>query len=220
MQALDDGDLGLEGADDTDTAWVASFQHDDGPIRYYTFDRSSGEGSYLFSHRPGLEGYELATMEPFEITARDGLTLHGYVTTPPGVDRDGLPMVLDVHGGPWHRDTWRFDPEAQWLANRGYLVVQVNFRGSTGYGKAFLNAGDREWGARMHDDLLDTVDWVVKQGWADRDRIAIYGGSYGGYAALVGATFTPDVFRVRGRHRRARRTSRRSSSRSRRTGRR
>jgi dipeptidyl aminopeptidase/acylaminoacyl peptidase len=102
--------------------------------------------------------------------------------------------VVLVHGGPWARDTWGYDPQAQWLANRGYLVVQVNYRGSTGYGKAFLNAGDREWGGRMHDDLLDAVDWVVKQGWADRDRIAIYGGSYGGYAALVGATFTPDVF--------------------------
>jgi dipeptidyl aminopeptidase/acylaminoacyl peptidase len=106
-----------------------------------------------------------------------------------------VPTVLFVHGGPWARDTWGFSPDPQWLANRGYLCVQVNYRGSTGYGKEFLNAGDREWGARMHDDLLDAVAWVVEQGHADPDRIAIYGGSYGGYAALVGATFSPDAFR-------------------------
>jgi len=103
--------------------------------------------------------------------------------------------VLNVHGGPWARDTWGFDPEAQFLANRGYVCLQVNFRGSTGYGKSFLNAGDKQWGAKMHDDLLDTVDYAVRQGWVDADRVAIMGGSYGGYAALVGAAFTPDAFR-------------------------
>jgi dipeptidyl aminopeptidase/acylaminoacyl peptidase len=133
-------------------------------------------------------------MEPFSFTSRDGLTVHGYLTFPPGLPREGLAAVLDVHGGPWARDAWGFDPEAQWLANRGYLCIQVNFRGSTGYGKDFLNAGNKEWGARMHDDLLDAVDWVVAQGYADARRVAIYGGSYGGYAALVGATFTPEVF--------------------------
>ena len=102
--------------------------------------------------------------------------------------------MLDVHGGPWARDTWGFDPEAQWLANRGYLCVQVNYRGSTGYGKAFVNAGDREWGGRMQDDLTDAVAFVIGQGWADPDRVAIYGGSYGGYAALAGATFTPELY--------------------------
>jgi dipeptidyl aminopeptidase/acylaminoacyl peptidase len=104
-------------------------------------------------------------------------------------------MVLLVHGGPWHRDVWGYDPEAQWLANRGYACLQINFRGSTGYGKAFLNAGDKEWGGNMHNDLVDAVQWAVDQGVAERDRIAIYGGSYGGYAALVGATFTPDLFK-------------------------
>ena len=105
------------------------------------------------------------------------------------------PAVLDVHGGPQVRDVWGWNPEAQWLANRGYLCIQVNYRGSTGYGKSFVAAGDREWGAKMHDDLLDAVQYAVDQGWADPDRVAIYGGSYGGYAALVGAAFTPDVFR-------------------------
>jgi dipeptidyl aminopeptidase/acylaminoacyl peptidase len=112
-----------------------------------------------------------------------------------GVERSRLPAVLAVPGGPWARDGWGFTPEAQWLANRGYLCVQVNYRGSTGYGKDFVNAGNREWGGRMHDDLIDAVDHVVAQGWADPERVAISGGSYGGYAALVGATFTPDVFR-------------------------
>ena len=102
--------------------------------------------------------------------------------------------MLNVHGGPWARDTWGYDPEAQWLANRGYLCLQVNFRGSTGYGKAFVNAGDREWGAKMQDDLTDTVQHAIAQGWSDPKRVAIYGGSYGGYAALAGATFTPDVY--------------------------
>ena len=133
-------------------------------------------------------------MEPFSFKARDGLTIHGYVTFPPGGGRSGLPTVLNVHGGPQARDVWGWDPEAQWLANRGYACVQVNYRGSTGYGKSFVAAGDREWGAKMHDDLLDAVRYAVDQGWADRDRVAIYGGSYGGYAALVGAAFTPDVF--------------------------
>ncbi len=148
----------------------------------------------LFEDRPQLGSYELGRMEPFCITARDGLELHGYLTSPPGVERRHLPTVLLVHGGPWARDVWGYDPQVQWLANRGYLVVQVNFRGSTGYGKRFLNSGDRQWGAAMHDDLIDTVRWTVAEGYADEHRIAIQGGSYGGYAALVGATFTPDVF--------------------------
>jgi dipeptidyl aminopeptidase/acylaminoacyl peptidase len=134
-------------------------------------------------------------MEPFSFTARDGLEIHGYVTFPPGQGRSSLPAVLDVHGGPQVRDSWGYNPEAQWFANRGYLCVQVNYRGSTGYGKAFVAAGDREWGGKMHDDLIDAVSYVTGQGWADPSRVAIYGGSYGGYAALVGAAFTPGVFR-------------------------
>jgi dipeptidyl aminopeptidase/acylaminoacyl peptidase len=134
-------------------------------------------------------------MEPFSFTARDGLEVAGYVTFPRGVERVGLPAVLNVHGGPWARDHWECDPTVQWMANRGYVCVQVNFRGSTGYGKAFLAAGDKQWGRAMHDDLLDAVDYVVGQGWVDPERVGIAGGSYGGYAALAGAAFTPDVFR-------------------------
>jgi dipeptidyl aminopeptidase/acylaminoacyl peptidase len=133
-------------------------------------------------------------MEPISFVARDGLTIRGYITFPPGKDRKNLPIVLVVLGGPWGRDTWGYDSAAQWIANRGYACLQVNFRGSTGYGKDFVNAGDREWGGKMHDDLIDGVNWAVEKGFADPEMIAIFGGSFGGYAALVGATFTPDVF--------------------------
>jgi len=194
LRAVDPGDLNLVGQDDADRTWLAAYMNDDGPVRYYAYERSTAEATFLFEHQPALADYRLAKMEPFSFTARDGLTIHGYLTFPPGEARQGLPCVLNVHGGPWARDMWGFDAQAQWLANRGYLCVQVNFRGSTGYGKDFVNAGDREWGAKMHDDLLDAVDWVVARDYADPARVAIYGGSYGGYAALVGAAFTPDVF--------------------------
>ena len=142
-----------------------------------------------------MADYELAHVEPFSFHARDGLTVHGYLTYPPGVPRRALPTVLVVHGGPWTREQWGLGGDAQWLANRGYLCVQVNYRGSTGYGKDFVNAGDREWGGRMQDDVLDAVDQLVGRGIADPARLAVYGSSFGGYSALVGAAFTPDIFR-------------------------
>ncbi|MGB9372585.1 MAG: S9 family peptidase [Jiangellales bacterium] len=188
------GDFGIS-RDRANRTWLVTESPSDGPVRYYRYDRDSRELSLLFVHKPALERYDLAPMEPFAFTSRDGLTVHGYVTYPVGVERAGLPAVLNVHGGPWYRDSWGYNAEAQWLANRGYACVQVNFRGSTGYGKAFLNAGDREWGAAMHDDLLDAVDHLANTGTIDRERVGIYGGSYGGYAALIGAAFTPDVFR-------------------------
>ena len=194
LLAIDGGDLVLSGHDDADRTWLAAFMADDGPVRYHAWDRDSRQATFLFEHQPALSRYRLASMEPFSFVARDGLEVHGYLTFPAGVERRSLPAVLNVHGGPWARDTWGYDPEAQWLANRGYLCVQVNFRGSTGYGKAFLNAGNREWGAKMHGDLLDAVAHVVDAGYADPARIGVLGGSYGGYAALVAATFTPDVF--------------------------
>src|SRR5215468_5089105 len=188
-------DADVVAQDHSDMVWLVAFTNDTGPIPYFFYDRERREGRFLFDHQPELSKYELAPMEPFSFQARDGLTIHGYVTFPPGAGRTGLPMVLNVHGGPWARDAWGFDPEAQWLANRGYLCVQVNFRGSTGYGKAFVNAGDREWGNAMQNDLTDAVEYAIGQGWADRERVAIYGGSYGGYAALAGVTFTPDLYR-------------------------
>jgi dipeptidyl aminopeptidase/acylaminoacyl peptidase len=195
IRALHHGDFAITNRTDADDTWVTVFDQDVGSASYYVFDRSSRTGHFLFYTRPDLARYQLAAMEPISFVAQDGLMIHGYLATPPGLERSHLPMVLLVHGGPWHRDTWGYDPEVQWLTNRGYAVLQVNFRGSTGYGKEFLNAGDREWGAKMHADLVDAVRWAVDGGIADPHRIAIYGGSYGGYAALVGATFTPDLFR-------------------------
>jgi dipeptidyl aminopeptidase/acylaminoacyl peptidase len=194
IRRLHPGDPVFAHGDDADRVWLAAFTNDVGSVSYYTYDTASGTASFLFEARPELARYELAAMEPFSFAARDGLTVHGYLTFPPGVDRSGLPTVLLVHGGPWARDTWGFDPHAQWLASRGYLCIQVNFRGSTGYGKAFLNAGDREWGAKMQDDLSDAVAHAIHQGWADPSKVAIFGGSYGGYAALAGAAFTPGIY--------------------------
>ena len=194
LQELHPGDFEVVGRDDADVVWLVAFSDDAGPVSYFAFDRAERRARFLFHHQPALARHQLSGMEPFSFTARDGLGISGYLSFPAGVDRSLLPTVLNVHGGPWVRDTWGLDTEAQWLANRGYLCVQVNYRGSTGYGKDFVNAGDREWGGRMHDDLVDAVDWVVAQGYADPQRVGIYGGSYGGYAALVGAAFTPDVF--------------------------
>ena len=194
ISACHPGDLAVVSEDDADTRWLVAFTNDAGPVPYFAYERSTRSARLLFEHQPSLGEYRLAAMEPVRCESRDGLDLHGYLTFPPEVERRALPTVVLVHGGPWARDAWGFDPEAQWLANRGYLCAQVNFRGSTGFGKAFVNAGDREWGGRMQDDLLDTLAWVVAQGYADPDRVAIYGASYGGYAALVGAAFTPEVF--------------------------
>jgi dipeptidyl aminopeptidase/acylaminoacyl peptidase len=194
LQATRPGDFSFLGRDHADRTWLVAFTVDDGPVAYYAWDRDSQQATFLFHHQPALSDYTLSAMEPFSFTARDGLEIHGYLTFPPGVERRALPAVLMVHGGPWARDSWGLNAEAQWLANRGYVAVQVNFRGSTGYGKEFVNAGNKQWAAAMHDDLIDAVEHLIGQGWVDRKRVAISGGSYGGYAALVGATFTPDVF--------------------------
>jgi dipeptidyl aminopeptidase/acylaminoacyl peptidase len=195
IEKLNRGDFAVVSRDRADERWLVAFTVDDGGASYYSYDRRKKDGDHLFDARPDLAEYTLARMEPISFAARDGLTIEGYLTLPPGGERQSLPTVLDVHGGPWARNGWGYDPEAQWLANRGYACLQVNYRGSTGYGKKFLNAGNKEWGARMHDDLVDAVGWTIEEGIADPELVAIYGGSYGGYAALVGATFTPDLFR-------------------------
>lgn len=194
IRQLHHGDMFISSRDDADDTWLVGFTADDGPIPYFSYDRSAKQAEHLFDHRPKLNEYTLTKVEPISFKARDGLTIHGYITYPLGKGRKNLPMVLNVHGGPWYRDSWGYNPEAQWFANRGYVCLQVNFRGSTGYGKEFVNAGDREWGGKMHNDLVDGVQWAIDQEIADPKKVAIYGGSYGGYAALVGATFTPDLF--------------------------
>ncbi|MGI8944720.1 MAG: S9 family peptidase [Thermoleophilaceae bacterium] len=195
IAAIQRGDFGIAGRDHADRTWLVVYSVDDGSDSYYAWNRAAQSATFLFHQQPALSSYELSPMESFSFRARDNLEIHGYVTFPVGEPRERLPTVLLVHGGPWGRDVWGYSGDVQWLANRGYLCVQVNFRGSTGYGKDFVNAGDREWAGRMHDDLIDAVEHVAAKGWADPRRVAIMGGSYGGYAALVGATFTPDVFR-------------------------
>jgi dipeptidyl aminopeptidase/acylaminoacyl peptidase len=191
---LGDGECSAVDRDLADDVWLAACDSDHAPIRYFSWNRATKKGTFLFSARPALDAVTLAPMKPVTIAARDGLSLHGYLTLPVGIPAKKLPAVLVVHGGPWARDTWGYDPHAQWLANRGYAVLEINFRGSTGYGKKFLHAGDRQWGLKMHDDLLDGVSWMVKQGIADPAKVAVLGGSYGGYAALEAVTATPTTF--------------------------
>jgi dipeptidyl aminopeptidase/acylaminoacyl peptidase len=201
LKTVSRGDVEILSRTLDDQEWIVVYSQDDGPVRFYHYDREQRQARFLFTNRKALEGQPLAQMHPVTIPSRDGLKLVSYFTLP--VDSDSnkdarpdhpLPMVLFVHGGPWGRDNWGYHPVHQWLANRGYAVMSVNFRGSTGLGKDFTNAGDKEWGAKMHDDLIDAVDWAVREGIADPDRVAIMGGSYGGYATLAGVTFTPDKF--------------------------
>ena len=191
---LQEGDFAIGSRDHADKTWLVGFTSDRGPVKYYAWDREAKKGTYLFSIQPKLEGLQLSEMRPVDIKTRDGLTMHAYLTLPAGLAPKNLPMVLFPHGGPWGRDVWGYNAYAQWLANRGYAVLMPNFRGSTGYGKKFLHAGDRQWGLKMHDDLIDAVNWAVKQGYADPKKVAIMGGSYGGYAVLAGLAFTPDFF--------------------------
>ncbi|MFC3997281.1 alpha/beta fold hydrolase [Nocardiopsis sediminis] len=194
LEGLSDGDLAALSGDADGRRWVVSFNHDRDPGATWFYDHSTGESRLLFRSLPHLDPESLAPMRPVTITARDRLELPSYLTLPVGVEPTGLPLVLLVHGGPWSRDAWGFDPAVQLLANRGYAVLQVNFRGSTGFGKAHMRAAIGEFAGKMHDDLIDGVDWAIEQGYADPDRVAIFGGSYGGYAALVGAAFTPGRF--------------------------
>jgi len=201
LRTVAKGDFSVTSRTKDDNKWVVSYSLDNGPSRSYIYDRKARKATFVFSNRRDLEGLPLVALQPVVIKSRDGLDLVSYLSLPQGSDADNngkpdrpLPMILDVHGGPWARDSWGFNPQHQWLANRGYAVLSVNFRGSTGFGKSFLNAGNREWAAKMHDDLLDAVDWAVKEGVTERSKVGIFGGSYGGYAALVGVTFTPEVF--------------------------
>jgi len=191
------GDYGVMSRSRDDTRWIVWNDPLTSPLCTFIYDREAQTLEPFYTTRPELEGAPLQPMHTLEISARDGLVLPSYLTLPPGVDRDNpspAPMVLLVHGGPWARDGYGFNGQHQWLANRGYAVLSVNFRGSTGFGKSFISAGDLQWGRKMHDDLIDAVDWAISESIAAPDKVAIMGGSYGGYATLAGLTFTPEKF--------------------------
>jgi dipeptidyl aminopeptidase/acylaminoacyl peptidase len=188
------GDFKILNASADGAALIVRYVVDNGPASFFSYKRLDRKGTLLFYEKRGLNEYTLAPMSPIAFSARDGLEIHGYLTLPVDVAPRRLPTVLYVHGGPWHRDRWGCEPVVQWLANRGYAVLQVNYRGSTGYGKAFLNAGNREWAGAMRTDLLGARDWAIAGGYSDPERFAIFGGSYGGYAVLVALTFTPRAF--------------------------
>ncbi|MBX2879676.1 MAG: S9 family peptidase [Granulosicoccus sp.] len=205
LTVLSEGELRIVSRSHDNNIWMVVFELDNGPLRYYLYNRAERDARFMFSNRSEFDDLPFASMHPVVIPSRDGLDLVSYYTLPVWthdtsnqnelvVPEEPLPMILLVHGGPYGRDEWGFDSMHQLIANRGYAVLSVNFRASTGFGKAFVNAGDGEWAGKMHDDLIDSVNWAVEKGIAKKDKVAIVGASYGGYAALVGLTFTPDVF--------------------------
>lgn len=194
-EELPDGELSLGSQTSDGKQWIVRISRDVDPGSVYVFDRAAGTVEKLYSSRPELPSEHLAEMRPVRYKARDGLEVTAYLTLPRGKGEKNLPVVINPHGGPWARDTWGYDSFAQFLANRGYAVFQPNFRGSTGYGKEFLNAGNNEWGTGyMQHDITDGVQYLIDQGIADPEKVCIMGGSYGGYATLAGLAFTPDVY--------------------------
>ncbi len=202
LKKFQDGEFLVTSRTLDDSQWTVAYVLDNGPVKFYRYIRSPERKMvFLFNNRDDLADYPLVKMHDRVIESRDGLNLVSYLSLPPGTDPDNdgipnepVPLILDVHGGPWARDGWGLNSTHQWLANRGYAVLSVNYRGSTGFGKEFINAANGEWSGKMHDDLIDAVNWAVDQKIAQRDKIAIMGGSYGGYATLVGLTYTPEVF--------------------------
>ena len=211
LRSIADGDITVVSRTLDDRQWIVAFLMDNGPVRYYHYDRPTKKERFLFTNRDELAKWPLQKMHPVVIRSRDGLDLVSYLTLPPGTEtpsrgaaandrapnpapRTPLPLLIDVHGGPWARDSWGLNPNTQLWANRGYAVLSVNYRGSTGFGKKFANAGEKEWGRKMHDDILDAADWAVKNKIADPAKIGIMGGSYGGYETLVAMTMSPDRF--------------------------
>ncbi|WHQ46663.1 MAG: prolyl oligopeptidase family serine peptidase [Candidatus Midichloria sp.] len=199
------GDLQILSRSLDDNIWIFADIKDNGPVSYYQYNRVKEEIKFLFYNREDLVDYKLVTMHTVVVKARDGLEMASYLTLPQGFEFDSttfeslseetVPLILWVHGGPTARDYWGYDAIHQWLSNRGYAVLSVNYRGSTGFGKNFINAGNGEWSRKMHTDLIDAVNWAINNGITTKDKVAIGGGSYGGYAALVGLTFTPEIFK-------------------------
>jgi dipeptidyl aminopeptidase/acylaminoacyl peptidase len=186
---------GITSMDQEETIGIVASGTSQQPTRYYLYDFEKGSLEWLVDSRPWIDAKQMSEIKPVEFKARDGRTLHGYLTIPEGSDGKNLPMVMNPHGGPWARDGWGFNPEIQFLANRGYAVLQINFRGSTGFGRDHMEASWKQWGRTMQDDITDGVMWAVEQGVVDKDRVCIYGASYGGYAAMAGLTFTPDLYK-------------------------
>jgi dipeptidyl aminopeptidase/acylaminoacyl peptidase len=201
LRTVADGDLMILDRTLEDDFWIVGYMKDNGPFQYYLYERSKRQATFLFTNRKELENIPLSNMHPFVIKARDGLELVGYYSLPLGSDSKTkgipdkpLPMVFTPHGGPWWRDSWGFNPWHLWLTNRGYAVMTINFRASTGFGKALTNAGDLEWGGKIIEDQVEAVQWCIEKGIADKHKIAIMGGSFGGFSVLAGLTFYPDLY--------------------------
>tara|TARA_B100000287_G_scaffold82009_1_gene74632 strand:+ start:1 stop:1062 length:1062 start_codon:yes stop_codon:yes gene_type:complete len=187
-------EVGITSFSDDETKAIVVTYSDKSSGTYYYYDIEKNQLTDLGKVSPWLNEDHMAEMQPVKYLSRDGLTIHGYLTLPKGSSGKNLPVVVNPHGGPWARDTWGYRPEIQFLANRGYAVFQMNFRGSTGYGREFWEISFKEWGKSMQDDITDGVQWLISEGIADPERIAIYGASYGGYATLAGLAFTPDLY--------------------------
>jgi dipeptidyl aminopeptidase/acylaminoacyl peptidase len=187
-------EISLQSANKSEDKFIVAATSDRTEGARYVFDAKSNVLSKLVDINPKINPSDMASMKPIRYMSRDGLTINGYLTLPVGVDSKNLACIINPHGGPWARDGWGFNPEVQFLANRGYCVLQMNFRGSTGYGRTFWEASFKQWGKAMQNDITDGVQWLIAQGFADPKRVGIYGGSYGGYATLAGVTFTPDLY--------------------------
>lgn len=193
--ALPDTINTMTSLDDEETIGVVTSWNSRQPPRYYLYKFSDNTLEWLADSRPWVDAEKMAEIQPVSFEARDGMTMHGYLTLPPGSDGKNLPLVINPHGGPWARDSWFYNPEVQFLANRGYAVLQVNFRGSTGFGMNHLKSSWKQWGQAMQNDVTDGVKWAIAEGIADASRVCIYGGSYGGYATMAGLAFTPELYR-------------------------
>lgn len=192
---LPDIEINVVSSDKNETTFIIRTFSDKTSGSFYIYNKETKKLTLLTDVAPWIKPENMASMKPVQYKSSDGLTIHGYLTLPVGKENEkNLPVVINPHGGPWARDYWGFSPETQFLANRGYAVLQMNFRGSIGYGKEFWIKGFKQWGKKMQDDITDGVNWLIAEGIADPKRIAIYGASYGGYAVLAGVTFTPDLY--------------------------
>ena len=194
IRGLENGDFTIVNMDNANENWIVNFIKDNSSPSYYLYNRKTGKGELLFNEQPALDNYCLSSVEQISFTSRDGLTIHGYLSCPTTIEKKNLPLVLKVHGGPWWRDSWEFNPEVQFFTSLGYACLQINYRGSTGYGKEFINAADREWAGKVLKDLEDGVKFVIDMGIVDPRKIAIYGRSWGGYCALLASATMPGMF--------------------------